>query len=88
MMQESVLKIASSISELDKFINNFEGKVDNLLHAQETQFVDSYKIHISKIKDEFEKMNKQSEQLQQKIRYYENEGKMSALVKKVFFLEQ
>jgi peptidoglycan hydrolase CwlO-like protein len=70
MIKESLLTIVTSLSELEKFSHNLEGKVDTILQAQESQFVDSYKNHVSRIKKEFEMMNKHVEELQEKIRYY------------------
>lgn len=86
MRQDSLLKIISSLTGLDHFSEHLEKKVDGLLQTQENYFVESYKHHIEHIRKEFGSMQQQIRQLQDKVRYYENEGKMSALVKKVFQL--
>ena len=58
-MQDSLLKIVSSLSELDHFSDNLETKVDKLLQAQESTFVESYQQHIGKIEKEFGQLHKQ-----------------------------
>ena len=70
LLQDSLLKIVSSLSQLDSFSNNLEGKVDKLLQAQENTFVESYKEHISKIQNEFSTLHSQIGELQQKVKYY------------------
>ena len=70
LLQDSLLKIVSSLSQLDSFSNNLEGKVDKLLQAQENTFVESYKEHISKIQSEFSTLHSQIGELQQKVKYY------------------
>jgi peptidoglycan hydrolase CwlO-like protein len=69
-MQESLLKIVASLSELDHFSDNLEQKVDRLLQAQENTFVESYQQHIGKIETEFDRLHRQINELQEKIRYY------------------
>jgi hypothetical protein len=49
---------------LDHFSDNLETKVDRLLQAQENAFVDSYKMHIDTIKAEFDRLNKNIDELQ------------------------
>ena len=66
------MKIISSLTGLDQFSDNLEKKVDGLLQTQENQFVESYKQHIGQIRKEFDNMQAQIKQLQDKVRYYEN----------------
>lgn len=54
-----------------------------MLNNQKLEFIESYKSHMKKVKEEFQEIDKKVEQYEQKILYYENEGEMSHLVIKV-----
>jgi chromosome segregation ATPase len=72
---------------MDSFTNRLEEKVSTMLKGQETEFVNSYKNHMSTVEQALKDYEQRIVQFQKKIEYYENEGVLSTLLNKINFLE-
>ena len=85
--RDSIASILHSLHGMDTFTTSLEAKVDHLLQLHQTEFVTAYTAHMNKVRHEFKALSDQVAQQNDLILYYENEGKMSDLVKKVTMLE-
>ena len=56
IIQKHMSDIIKSIQNLDSFTDGMEQKVDGILKAQEKEFVNAYKQHMIKIKEDFKKL--------------------------------
>jgi hypothetical protein len=71
---------------MNNFTNNLEDKVSTMLKGQETEFVNSYKNHMIAVEQALKDYEQRIVEYQKKVEYYENEGALATLIKKIQFL--
>ena len=86
--QDTLKEIRTLVTDLEGFTRNLEQKVGGLLKGQETEFVNGYKQHMVEVESTLKKYQEKIEQYERQIDYYQNEGPLASLLKKITFLEE
>lgn len=65
--KQNVREIEEAVSRLNGFTLNLEAKVANMLKGQETEFVNSYRVHMSKVEQALKDYQTRIDEYQKKI---------------------